>query len=125
MMGYFSELEVERMDWTEDDIDYMVQRDADIIDEEVIDNLRFSRLKAIRGKYVIVADARTGKGAIRFLQDQKLCSKFRKHYWTQYLSNAKGYDDIEDAKHRIQNLKYNNPRIMMVGMNYRLMNTSG
>ena len=113
------------MDWTPDDIDYMVQQDTNIIDEEVIDSLRFNRLKAIRGKYVIVADARTGKGEVRFLQDQKLCSKFHKHYWTQYLSNAKGYDDIEDAKCRIQNLKYNNHRIMMVGIDYRLINIRG
>ena len=37
------------MDWTPNDIDYMVQHDTNIIDEEVIDSLRFNRLKAIRG----------------------------------------------------------------------------
>lgn len=113
------------MDWTSDDIDYISEQDTDIIDTEVIDNSRFQRLKAIRGKYVIVTDARTGKGTMRFLQDERFQTRFRRYYWTQYLSDAKGYDDIEDAKRRIQNLKYNNPRIMMVGMNYRLINTSG
>lgn len=84
-----------------------------------LDTNRNRRSKSLIGKYVIVCDSSNDKGLL-YLQDQTISSRFRDHYWTKYLGNARGFSDWTEAKIKCGNLKYNKPRVRYVDNNYTL-----
>ncbi|PFA75837.1 hypothetical protein [Bacillus cereus] len=68
------------------------------------------RVKSLSGRYVV---ATTGKSSnkIVFFQNQKVS---KGGYWTQYLSNAFGFDDLAKAIQIAKGFKYGNPRVAIV-----------
>lgn len=76
---------------------------------EILDDRERRKIKLI-GKYVIACDGHKSK-KICFLQNKKISNK---GYWTNFLSNALGFNKLTDAEFKLKNLKYNNPRIIRV-----------
>lgn len=71
---------------------------------------RKRRMKALSGKFIV---STTGHSSGRpvFIQDRRINEG---GYWTQYLSNAVGYADLEKAKSVANGFKYGNPKIGIV-----------
>jgi hypothetical protein len=88
------------------------------LDMEYIDTIRNDKLRSLVGKYVIICDSRYE--GILYLQDQIIDYRFKEHYWTTYLSNARGFNDYTQAKIKCGNLRYNNPRVRYVDRNFSL-----
>lgn len=71
---------------------------------------RKRRIKELTGKYVVSTSGRSS-GKTVFFQDKSVSSG---GYWTQYLSNALGFSDLNKAKLIAKGFKYGNPRIAIV-----------
>lgn len=85
-------------DWA--DLDHL----ADIKED------RQRRMRSLIGKYVIVTKGKSS-GRNTFLQDRRVSTG---GYWTQFLSNAFGFDTIDRAEKVMSGFKYGNPRIAIV-----------
>lgn len=71
---------------------------------------RRSRLKMLKGKYVITCKG-IKSGKKYYLQDRNIS---KKGWWTQYLSNAFGYTSKAGAEKKCNELKHNNCRIELI-----------
>ncbi|MED1301735.1 hypothetical protein BK704_20765 [[Bacillus thuringiensis] serovar konkukian] len=101
------------LDGGEDIGGQMADRDLWIEEMERIAGIkddRKLRVKLLSGKYVV---ATTGKssGKTVFFQDRKIN---KGGYWTQYLSNALGFKDLNSAIQIAKGFKYGNPRVAIV-----------
>lgn len=76
---------------------------------EILEDRERRKTKLI-GKYIIACDGYKSK-KICFLQNQQISNK---GYWTNFLSNALGFENLTYAKFRLKDFKYNNPRIIKV-----------
>lgn len=91
----------------------MADRDLWIEEMERITGIkddRKLRVKLLSEKYIV---ATTGKssGKVVFFQDQNIS---KGGFWTQYLSNALGFTDLEKAIQISKGFKYGNPRVAVV-----------
>lgn len=89
------------------DYDYLLQREDEIYDIELI---RQKRLERLVGKYVITTKGRAS-GKTVYYQDQDISNK---GYWTQFMSNALGFVSLDSAKLHANKFKYGNPKIGLV-----------
>ncbi|MCU7667690.1 hypothetical protein [Bacillus thuringiensis] len=101
------------LDGGEDIGGQMADRDLWIEEMERITGIkadRKRRVKLLSGKYVV---ATTGKssGHIVFFQDQKVN---KGGYWTRFLSNALGFNDLSTAVQLAKGFKFGNPRVAIV-----------
>lgn len=79
--------------------------------------LREERKIKLIGKYLVVCDGIKSK-KLCYLQDQRISSK---GYWTNYMSNAIGFTNRNEAIRELKKLRYNNPRIVLVTSDFKLM----
>lgn len=93
----------------QEEIDYLNSLEGQ---QELLEEDRAKRLRDLTGKYVL---AITGKASGKrvFKQEQRFKRK-KDHYWTQYLTNAVGYEKLSDVKAEKEKLKYGNPVILKV-----------
>lgn len=71
---------------------------------------RKRRIKDLSGKYVVATNGRSS-GKVVFYQDRNISSK---GYWTEFLSNALGFESLREAKLHASGFKYGNPRVAIV-----------
>ncbi|ASR79897.1 hypothetical protein JANET_274 [Bacillus phage Janet] len=71
---------------------------------------RKRRLNALIGRYVLITDGKSSKKQV-YYQDKRISNK---GYWTQFLTNALGFDTKSDAEAVKSTLIYNNPRVGLV-----------
>lgn len=86
--------------WTLEDEDY----------EEYIEMDRQNRLRNLNGKYVITCIGNKSKKKC-YLQDRNINNG---GWWTQYLSNAIGYNSEDAAIKKCKSFKYNNCKVERV-----------
>jgi hypothetical protein len=105
-----------------DEADYMSDIGGDLalmdaMEREIEDLIldREYRLRNIVGKHVVVSD---GQKIPLYLQDRTVIPNG--HYWTKFLANAIPFVDRESAEKACAKLKYNNPRVALVGRDRRL-----
>lgn len=71
---------------------------------------RKRRLRNLVGRY-IVSTKGISSGKTVFYQDQSIS---RRGYWTQFITNAQGFNTLLEATTFAKQFKYNNPRIAVV-----------
>lgn len=78
---------------------------------------RKRRVRELSGRYVVATTGRSSNRTV-FFQNQSVS---KGGYWTQYLSNALGFADINKAKLIAKGFKYGNPRVAIITAqgNYR------
>lgn len=81
---------------------------------------RKRRVRELSGKYVVSTTGRSS-GKTVFFQNQNIN---RGGYWTQYLSNALGFNDLNEAMMIAKGFKYGNPRVAIINSkgNYQWIN---
>lgn len=84
---------------------------------------RKRRVKALAGRYIVSVIGRSSQKPV-FYQDQRISSG---GYWTQYLSNALGFDDYDEAMRFAKTFKYGNPNVAIVTASgiYQWVNKKG
>lgn len=102
------------------DHDMWVERVAEI---QGIKADRNRRVKALAGRYVVSTLGRSSNRPV-FYQDQRISSG---GYWTQYLSNALGFDDYAEAMRFAKTFKYGSPNVAIVTASgvYQWVNKKG
>lgn len=78
---------------------------------------RKRRISNLIGKYIVVCDGKSSKKQV-YLQDREVS---RGGYWTQFLSNAKGFKTKTEALRNKDSFKYGNPRVYLMDNNKSLM----
>lgn len=73
-------------------------------------NPKHERLERLHNQYVVAMPGRA-TGRMTFLQDQRVSTG---GYWTQYLSNARGFKTEAAATRHASSLRYGNPRVARV-----------
>lgn len=73
--------------------------------------------RSLIGKYVIVCDGVSSKKQV-YLQDRSIS---KGGYWTQYISNARSFETVEQTKRCIRSIRYNAPRIALVDGRMKLV----
>lgn len=74
--------------------------------------LREVRLERLNRKYIVAMPGHK-TGRMTFLQDRSVSSG---GYWTQFLSNARGFTTEAAARRHAERFRYGNPRVAQVGV---------
>lgn len=71
---------------------------------------RKRRVRSLSGKYVVATKGRSSNKTV-FFQDKSIS---KGGYWTQYLSNALGFNDLSKARLIASGFKYGEPKIAII-----------
>lgn len=68
------------------------------------------RVRQLAGRYIVSVKGKSS-GDTTFYQDRKISSN---GYWTKYLSNALGFESLNEARLHASGFKYGNPKAAIV-----------
>lgn len=97
----------------------MAMEEADRVHSVRLDILkdRERRVEKLIGRYIIVCNGWKSNKQV-YLQDMMISNK---GYWTQFMSNAKGFYTLQAAEIELKKFRLNNPNIALVDINSNLV----